>query len=156
MFGVVFTSTGLLGLYACGRFALEMIGIVPPTDNRDRSIGEYLLGILALLAIGGGHFACGTALLWTHRTTLDRERDQVVVRSGWMGCKCQRRRLSEFSSVAIFPAQQWHNSDRFDIALFNDEDSASLVVGYVTGSHDLAKAFAGEVSEFTGIAVKSS
>ena len=156
LFGIVFTASGLFVLCALGWTVLELFGIVQSQENPDRSIGEYVLCIFALLAIGGGHLAGGTVLLWTLRTTLDRARDLVVVRSGWLGCRCRRRRLSEFQSVAVLPGRHLSDPELFDIALLNDTTGESLIVGYVSRSYDLALSFADEISEFTKMPAATS
>jgi hypothetical protein len=151
LFGLLFSSTGLIVLGIGGWSVLILLGALPPQDGKQLPIVEWLLQILVLLAIGGGHFIGGSILLWTLRTTLDRARDRVIVRSGWLGLRCQRRRLSEFTTVTILPGSSIFDTRRrdslFDIAL-RDESGAVLVVGQVSRSQDLARTVVAEISQF--------
>jgi hypothetical protein len=149
LFGFLFSSSGLLGLVAWGWGFLSLIGALPPPQGNQLPIGESLLVSLVVLAIGGGHFFIGCLLLWTLRSTLDRARDLVVVRSGWLGWRRDRRRLSEFKAVTVLPASAlFANEPWFHIAL-NDEAGAPLIVGRVTRSYDLARTVVDEISYFT-------
>src|SRR6516165_394860 len=86
LLGLVFSAGGLLVLCACGWIVLAFIGIVPESNqNRSAGFADNLIGILATLVLGSCHLFCGSYLLWTLRVTLDRTRDLVTVRSGWLG-----------------------------------------------------------------------
>jgi len=87
--------------------------------------------------------------------TLDRARDLVTVRSGWLGLRRQRRRLSEFNAMTTFPAERalvrrgvipyvpW-----FDVAL-RDGRGKCLVIGKVSRSWQLAQDVAKQIAHFT-------
>lgn len=148
--GVLFTTAGLLGMVVSVLGALSATGIIPwPETSPGQALWKTLLGCLGGLALGATLLLCGTALLWTLRTTFDRGRDLVVVRSGWLGLRCRRRRLSEFRAVTIRPHVgdlAW-SAPEFDVAL-SDDRGACLVIGWVTLSSGLARKFAREIADF--------
>lgn len=152
--GLVFSFAGLSCLACMVGAILASFGLVViPNFTPGAPFWTQILLFLFLLVFGAGLLACGTGLLRTLRTTFDRDRDRVVVRSGWMGLHCQRRRLSEFRSVTIFaPDTGWvsplDDESCYDIAL-EEENGNYLVVGYVSAK--LANAVRDEISQFTGL-----
>ncbi|MFO0783062.1 MAG: hypothetical protein U0636_05215 [Phycisphaerales bacterium] len=116
-------------------------------------IWKALLGGAMILLIGGGHLAIGSLLLWTHRVTIDRARDVVVLRTGWLGVRCRRWPLSEFREVQVVLEPDTLPPDRFRIDLAGN-DSVRVTVGHVTMSQALADTVASEVGTFTGLPVK--
>lgn len=155
-FGILFTSTGCLALFVFFQFLAAKLGLVSPwRDDPEiaQPIWKALLGGAMILLIGGGHLAIGSLLLWTHRVTIDRARDVVVLRTGWLGVRCRRWPLSEFREVQVVPEPDTHPSDRFRIDLAGD-DSARVTVGHVTMSQALADTVASDVGTFTGLPVK--
>ncbi len=155
-FGMMFTFTGVITLYAACLTALGAVGLLPAPAQNTNSISQSLLGTGALLLMGGGHLLCGTLLLFTLRSKFDRFRDIVIVRSGWLGLWRAQQRLSDFVSVSVLPSTHWiqrtHYAPCFDIALERPNGSF-LVVGVVSMSHELAKEVATEVRDFVGATI---
>lgn len=149
-FGILFTAGGVLGLLGAIVGVLAGIGVISwPEAPPGQPLWETLLACLGAFAVGAGVLLGGTILLLTLRVTFDRARDLVVVRSGWLGLRCRRRRLSEFRAVTIRPhvgALAW-SAPEFDVAL-SDDRGACLVIGWVTLSSGLARKFAREIADF--------
>lgn len=154
-FGAVFTSSGLFMFVVFGRVLLSDLGMWPLPDvtAADEPFWKTTAVLAGLLALAVAHLACGTLLLWTLRTTFDRRRGTVRVRTGWLGLRCRREELSAFNRVIVCPNERptgGSNNSYFDIVL--DGESRPLVVGFVTLSHPLALEVAAEIAQFTGLA----
>lgn len=154
LFGLAFSCAGLLCLYMFGRLLLSALGLMRPdsADFIQEPISSHLFAIAAMFILGAGHVACGTLLLWTLRTTFDRARDTVTVRSGWLGLHRRNERLSSFQRVLVYPVvERFPTRDSlFDIVLEGDPRHR-LVVARVTRSHALAGEVATEIAGFTGL-----
>jgi hypothetical protein len=159
IFGFIFSSVGAFLLVMGAWLFLACVGVpLPQQTSIQPSIFEILCPALMFTTVGGVFSIAGYGYLWTLRACLDRQRDEVIVRSGWLGCRRHSGRLSEFRQVVLLPA---HNESRreedctknFDVAL-SDDGGRILVVGYVTLSVDLAQQFAREVSEFTHLPIQ--
>ncbi len=156
-FGALFTTTGLLALYAAMFSAGMFLGIIQPQADdivRDQAWWRSTLGVAAVALIGIGHLAGGSLLLMTLRCKLDRVQRHVTVRRGWLGLCKTNAAFSGFDCVAVFPATCWLHRlsgvPTFDIALVGRDD-ARLVIGFATRFPDLAREVALEVSRFTGL-----
>jgi hypothetical protein len=156
-FGLIVSSVGAFLLVMGAWLFLACLGFPLPQAALQPSIFDILCPALMFTFVGGGFSIAGYGYLWTLRACLDRQRDEVIVRSGWLGCRRRSGRLSEFRQVVLLPA---HNESRhledctqdFDVAL-SDDAGKILVVGYVSLSADLARQFAREVSGFTHLPV---
>ncbi len=155
-FGLLFSTTGGLVLFCVLWGSLAAIGLVRPVGQQaipaDQALWKTLLAGVMVLFIGAGHLAGGTLLLQTLRATIDRARHVVIVRSGWLGLRCQRMLLSEFPAVCVLPSTHFfsnfsNGNPDYDIVI-TGEHGAQLVVGIVTLSEDLAQQVAGEVRDF--------
>jgi hypothetical protein len=86
IFGLVFSSAGAFCLVMAGWCLLSLFGVpLPQQAEPDPSLLGILVPVLMLFAVGSGFSVAGFGFLCTFRTTLDRQRDEVVVRSGWLG-----------------------------------------------------------------------
>jgi hypothetical protein len=159
IFGLVFSSVGAFLLVMGAWSFLACLGVPLPQQAAPQpSIFDILCPVLMFTFVGSGFSIAGYGFLWTHRACLDRQRDEVVVRSGWLGCRRRCGRLSEFREVVVLPAHDRLGREKvctknLEVAL-SDGAGKILVVGYVTLSVDLARQFAREVSEFTELPIQ--
>lgn len=153
LFGLLFSTTGLLGLYVFGWLLLSILGVLPTGAARiaQDSVPNQLFALGGMLALGVAHLTAGTLLLLTLRVTFDRAHDAVVMRSGWLGLRRQKERLSHFQRVLVRPPEgRYPTRDVYDIVL--EGKPRRLLVAKVTRSHALAREVAAEIAEFTGLA----
>lgn len=154
IFGLVFSTAGLICVYVFGWLLLSILGVVSTGASTiaNESIFNQLFGLGGMLFLSLGHFVTGTLLLFTLRATFDRARDLVIVRSGWLGLWRRTDRLSLFQRVIVAtPRGGYLTRDLYDIAL-EGEPRRVVVVARVSLSRNLAYEVAAEIAEFTGLA----
>lgn len=150
LFGLLFSTTGLFTFYAFGWLLLSVLGVLRTgaANIAQESVTGQTIGVGSMLFLGVAHFTIGTLLLFTLRVTFDRARDLVTVRSGWLGLRRRKEKLSLFQRVVVQPVDG--HGDLYDIVLEGDS-RRSAVVARVTRSHDLAREVAAEIAAFTGL-----
>lgn len=155
-FGLVFSLAGLYLIAAAIWTALSFFGTAAGYDGLD--FIDALLRVVGLLVFGSAFVIAGSILLWTLRSTLDRARDLIVVRSGYLGLRHYQRHLSEFRSIDVRPGRKPRGAcgrDEFEIVL-RDAGGAEMVVGYASGSLGPARDVADDIAEFTKLPMSFS
>ena len=154
IFGLVFSTAGLFCFYMLGWLLLSILGVVSTGASTiaNESIFSQLVALGGMLALGAAHLTAGTLLLLTLIATFDRAHDAVVVRSGWLGLRRRKERISHFQRVLVRPPDgRYSTRDLYDIVL-EGETRQLVVVAQVTRSHALACEVAAEIAVFTGLA----
>lgn len=154
LFGLLFSMTGLLGLYVFGWLLLSVVGVLPTGAARiaQDPVAKQLFAVGGLLVLAIAHLWAGALLLWTLRVTFDPARDAVVIRSGWLGLRRRKERLSHFQRVLVRPPEgRYPTRDVYDIVL-EGEPRRLVVVAQATRSLALAREVVAEIAAFTGLA----
>lgn len=155
-FGSLFSLSGLLviGLTLATVLDLQVPYVISvPNDANRGSVFVLLIGLL----LGGGHLTGGSLMLSTLRCTIDRRRQTVTVRSGWLGRWKKTAVLTDFDRVMVFPSARYKSQSiqAFDIVLAGKRDRCDnyLTVGFATVKSEGAEEMTLEISKFSGLPV---
>jgi len=144
-FGLLFSTSGTFCVY------------VMVLNFFQQPFPEFLQlagGTAAMLLVGGGHFACGTLLLWRDRVTVDRRLRFIHTIKGWLGTSRHRvALLPPLTTIITMGSPRFmdmiNGRQMFCVSLISNGDHA-IRVGFATTEH-LATQIEGELREFLGI-----